>query len=70
MRKTGIILLCLTVLAVFAFAEGKSEQDAAAQRPKGPVQIVVGAKAGGGTDLMARIFSDYLQRELDSPLLL
>lgn len=31
--------------------------------PQGPVQIVVPAKPGGGTDIMARIFADYLSRE-------
>lgn len=35
----------------------------AADWPSGTVQLIVPAKPGGGTDLMARIFSDYLARE-------
>ena len=68
MKRIGIILLCLLLASAFVMAEGSSEKGSAPQWPKGPVQIVVGAKAGGGTDLMARIFSDYLQRELNSPV--
>ena len=36
--------------------------------PDGPVQIIVPSRPGGGTDVMARIFSDYLQKELNSPV--
>lgn len=35
----------------------------AADWPSGTVQLIVPSKPGGGTDLMARIFSDYLARE-------
>ncbi|MBY6048992.1 tripartite tricarboxylate transporter substrate binding protein [Vannielia litorea] len=35
----------------------------AAEWPDGPVQIIVPSKPGGGTDVMARIFADYLGRE-------
>lgn len=30
--------------------------------PNGPVQIVIPSRPGGGTDIMGRIFADYLQR--------
>lgn len=35
----------------------------AADWPSATVQLIVPARAGGGTDVMARIFSDYLARE-------
>lgn len=35
----------------------------ATEWPTKPVQIIVPSKPGGGTDVMARIFSDYLARE-------
>ena len=68
MKKTVSILLCLLAAVSMLTAEGNSEKGAEAQWPRGPVQIIVGARAGGGTDLMARVFSDYLQRELGSPV--
>ncbi len=37
----------------------------AADWPTKPVQLVVPSKPGGGTDVMARIFADYLGREID-----
>jgi len=36
--------------------------------PNGPVQIIVPSRPGGGTDVMARIFADYLQSEISSPV--
>lgn len=36
--------------------------------PNGPVQLIVPSRPGGGTDVMARIFSDYLQKEIGSPV--
>ncbi|WP_319560063.1 tripartite tricarboxylate transporter substrate binding protein [Marispirochaeta sp.] len=68
MKKSATILLCLLAAASMLTAEGNPEKETEARWPQGPVQIIVGARAGGGTDLMARIFSDYLQRELGSPV--
>jgi tripartite-type tricarboxylate transporter receptor subunit TctC len=36
--------------------------------PERPIEIVVPFSAGGGTDLMARIFAEYLSKELASPV--
>ncbi len=44
----------------FAFSAGMGQ---AAEWPTKPVQLIVPSKPGGGTDIMARIFSDYLARE-------
>lgn len=55
-----------TMAAVAAL--GLQAQAADRVWPDGPVQLVVPAKAGGGTDVMARVFSEYLQREIKSPV--
>ena len=52
--KTLGVALALTVAATAGQA---------AEWPSKPVQIIVPSKPGGGTDVMARIFSDYLARE-------
>ena len=40
----------------------------AADFPKGPVELVIPWKAGGGTDKSARIFAPYLAKELGVPV--
>ena len=34
----------------------------AADWPNGPIQLIIPSRPGGGTDIMGRIFADYLQR--------
>lgn len=41
----------------------------AADWPSATVQLIVPSRAGGGTDVMARIFSDYLAREIDGTVI-
>lgn len=36
--------------------------------PSGPVQVVIPSKPGGGMDLMGRVFANYLQEEIGSPV--
>lgn len=53
-----------------AAAEGtEAEKTAAAETdwPKNPVQIVVGANAGGGIDTAARLIAKYMEQELGQP---
>ncbi|MCB1387968.1 MAG: tripartite tricarboxylate transporter substrate binding protein [Rhodobacteraceae bacterium] len=46
-----------------AFALALAATSAGAQTwPNGPVQIIIPSRPGGGTDIMGRIFADYLQR--------
>ncbi len=69
MKKSGAVLLCLLTAVFFLNAEGSQESGSEkAVWPKGNVQIIVPAKAGGGTDINARIFAEYLQREIGSPV--
>ena len=60
-------ILVMACLAFSAFAEGQSESGKGAQWPKGSVQFVVPAKAGGGTDAAARILAKALQENLGKP---
>lgn len=41
---------------------------AAAEFPERPIEIVVPFNAGGGTDIMARIFADHLSEHFGSPV--
>ncbi len=52
-RKTLATLLALALVPGAALAQSW---------PNGPVQIIVPSRPGGGTDIMGRIFADYLQR--------
>lgn len=39
-----------------------------AKWPTGAIKLVIPSKAGGGTDVMGRIFADYLQRKTGAPV--
>ena len=67
MKRIGIILLCLFAATALLTAEGNAEKASGGTWPKGNVQVIVPAKAGGGTDVMARIFTDYLQAGYRQP---
>ncbi|MBT9386257.1 tripartite tricarboxylate transporter substrate binding protein [Pseudooceanicola sp. CBS1P-1] len=58
----------LKTLAAAVLALGLATAAQAADWPKGPVQLLVPAKAGGGSDLMARIFADYLHSKIRVPV--
>ncbi len=65
--KRSFITLLLALVAFSLVAEGQSDKGSAAAWPKGSVQFVVPAKAGGGTDAAARIISKALQENLGKP---
>lgn len=63
MNKKGLMLFAAAaVAAMAAFGSGSGEAGGKAQWPTGPVQLIVPAKAGGGTDIVARIFAGSLQK--------
>ena len=51
---SGLLLLTASVIS--------------ADFPKGPVELIVPWKAGGGTDRSARIFAPFLSEELGVPV--
>ncbi len=68
------IVTVLSLLASFGlFAAGTKESvatkaDPAATYPQKPIQIIVPVGAGGDTDINARLFSKYLEKELGQSL--
>ena len=53
-------LLCLVIAAIFALAAAAQ----AADYPTRPIRLVVPYVAGGPTDAQARLFAQYLSRDL------
>lgn len=60
--KRFIMVVAVALSALCCFANGSSESaaDAAAAWPSQPVQIIVGANAGGGIDTAARLIAKYM----------
>ncbi|WP_084167666.1 tripartite tricarboxylate transporter substrate binding protein [Pelobacter seleniigenes] len=56
-----ILLMLLTLFAASAFAAGY---------PSKPIQVIVPVGAGGDTDLNARLFAKYLEKELGQSLVI
>jgi tripartite-type tricarboxylate transporter receptor subunit TctC len=59
LRRTALLLLAM------AFAGGVSAADPA--YPARPVKIMVGANAGGGTDIIARMLAEKFQESMKQP---
>lgn len=60
MKKLSLILACLGLLLIPAFAE--------AAYPEKPVQLVVAFPPGGGSDLSARVAVEFINRQLPQPI--
>ncbi len=60
-------MLVFMMIGSFLFAEGSKEVTADTW-PQGTVQVIVPAKAGGGYRPDGTYFTDYLQREIGSPV--
>lgn len=56
-----------TLTAAIALALSASAASAQSW-PSGPIELVVPSRPGGGTDVMGRIFADYLQRAAGVPV--
>lgn len=61
-QRRTIVTAALVALAFAAPAQAQSDW------PRGPIRLVVPSQAGGGTDVMGRIFADYLQRASGKPV--
>lgn len=70
MKRARIAIVgLLAAAAVSAFAEGSSDKagKAASAWPTGTVQVYVPAKAGGSSDIHARVFAQYMQEATGKP---
>lgn len=59
-KLIALFLLVSLSLALFANGSTESSADAAANWPSEPVQLIVGANAGGGIDTAARLIAKYM----------
>jgi tripartite-type tricarboxylate transporter receptor subunit TctC len=56
-RRSALLMVAATGLAAPAFAQAR-------RFPDRPVELIVGFSAGGGTDVTARTFARFLEKEL------
>jgi len=59
--------ICLAVIALAASAA--RAQDDVSKYPTRPIHIIVGFAAGGGNDIIARIFAQKLSEDLGQPVI-
>ena len=59
MKRISVLFLCLVVGIGSLFAAAQAEQ---ATYPDQPIELVVPASAGGGSDIMARLIVDIIQK--------
>jgi tripartite-type tricarboxylate transporter receptor subunit TctC len=62
--------LGIAVLAAAAIASAASAQEDPAKYPTRPIHIVVGFTAGGGNDIIARVFGQKLSEDLGQPVII
>ncbi len=62
-KKSSIVFL-VTLIVVFGLGQILSGAD----YPSHPIEIIVSGSAGGGTDLTARTFAPFLEKELGVPV--
>lgn len=71
MKKIILVLLSLTMLFTLAACGEKTDGvEDAANYPTKPVEIIVAYKAGGGTDVGARILASEAEKNFDKPLVI
>jgi tripartite-type tricarboxylate transporter receptor subunit TctC len=60
----GSFVACLIAMAVMAAPDAR-----AADYPNHPIKLVVNYAAGGPTDLLARLFGDFISKDLKQPVI-
>jgi len=71
MKRIVMLMLALAIVAssfVFGTGSAESQADPAAKWPEAPIQVYVGANAGGGIDTAARLMGKYLEKELNATI--
>jgi len=61
MRKTGIFIIAMSLIASSVFAAGQGEGNTA-KYPEKTIEFVVPASPGGGSDILARLILDIIQK--------
>ncbi len=76
-RLLGLALAAVCAISLVASGcskpsttKSQDSQQQAANYPSGPVTILVGHKAGGSTDIIARLLQPYLQKSLGSNIVI
>jgi tripartite-type tricarboxylate transporter receptor subunit TctC len=69
MRKKSVVLV-LAVLIALAWIPGMGLAQSVKDYPAKPVTLIVPYKAGGGTDIGARIFTKYAEKILGKPIII
>lgn len=73
MKKTLLLLLSLTLVFSLAACGNSGDKEGtvdSSQFPTKPVEIIVAYKAGGGTDVGARILASVAEKTLGKPLVI
>ena len=63
MKKIVAIYIAILMVVPFVFAQGQAESTTV-NYPTKPITLYVGAKAGGGTDVLVRLIAPSLEKEL------
>lgn len=66
LARPALIAACLLALA----ASSASAQEDASRYPSRPIHIIVGFAAGGGNDVIARIYGQKLSEDLGQPVII
>jgi tripartite-type tricarboxylate transporter receptor subunit TctC len=69
MRTRARIFLIACIGLIVLSAREAVAQDAAAKYPARPIHIIVGFAAGGGNDIIARVFGQKLSEDLGQPVI-
>src|SRR4249920_3762716 len=71
MGMPGRHILAGTCLAIIAFAASDARaHDDGSKYPTRPIHIIVGFAAGGGNDIIARVFGQKLSEDLSQPVII
>src|SRR5215471_15090337 len=66
LARPALIAACLLALA----ASSASAQEDASRYPSRPIHLIVGFAAGGGNDVIARIYGQKLSEDLGQPVII
>jgi tripartite-type tricarboxylate transporter receptor subunit TctC len=67
LRVRPVLIACIGLFALAA--RPAAAQDDAAKYPARPIHIIVGFAAGGGNDIIARVFGQKLSEDLGQPVI-